>query len=107
MWEWLIWQMPWWLQAAMMAITVGVPVLLVAFMLWGPKAVLRAILPVLGVIVTLGLASKFRQDGYRKRVEEDQAAIDRAEEIVDKKRDEVHNLPDDKLDERFDRWSKP
>ncbi len=106
MWDWLIWQLDWKFQAAILAIVLGVPILLLSFMLFGVKATLEKVaLPLVGVLVVLGLASKLRQDGYRQRAAEDQKAVDRAEEIVDDKRDDVHKLPDEELDKRVDRWT--
>jgi hypothetical protein len=104
--DWLIWQMPWWVQAGLLALFVGVPVLLVAFMVWGPRAVLRAALPVLGAVVTLGLASKLRQEGYRAREAQEDEVRRKAEEIAARERDEARRLPDDKLDEEVDRWTR-
>lgn len=106
LWNWLIDQIPWWVQMIILAAVVGLPTLLVAFMIWGPKAVLRAVLPVLGVILTLGLASRFRQAGYRDRKLEEDRAADRAEKTVDKARADVKALPDDKLDKETDRWTR-
>ena len=109
--EWLgsflLYTIPWWLQALFLLVVIGVPILLVAMIIWGPKAVLRLLLPVLGAILTLGLASRFRQQGYADHRAEQEKALDKAEDFVDDKREEIGKLPDTKLDERFDKWSKP
>lgn len=108
--EWLgsflLYTIPWWLQALFLLVVIGVPILLVAMMIWGPKAVLRLLLPVLGAILTLGLASRFRQQGYTDRRAEEEKALDKAEDFVDDKRHEIDTLPPDRRDERFERWEK-
>lgn len=106
LWDWVLYQVPWWLQTAVLALIVGVPILLVAFMVWGPKAVLRAVLPVLGVILTLGLASRFRQQGYRDRTDQELEAKRKADAVVVDKRDEAKRAPESVLNQKVDKWSR-
>lgn len=106
LWNWLIDQIPWWVQMIILAAVVGLPTLLVAFMIWGPKAVLRAVLPVLGVILTLGLASRFRQQGYRDRTDQELEAKRKADAVVVDKRDEAKRAPESVLNQKVDKWSR-
>ncbi len=105
LWSFLAYSLPWWVQALFLLVVVGVPILLVAMMIWGPKAVLRLLLPVAGFILTLGLASRLRQQGYADRRAEEEKALDRAEEIAQEEQEEVQRLPDVELDKRVDKWS--
>lgn len=106
MWEFLLYSLPWWLQIILMLAIVGVPTLLIAFMIFGTQATLRAVLPVLGVILTLGLASRFRQQGYTDRRAEEEKALDHAEDVQAEIEAKVHTLPDDKLNKKVDKWSR-
>lgn len=102
----LIWQMPWWVQVLVLALIVGVPTFLVAAMIFGTKAASRWVLHGIAVLVTLGLASKLRQEGYAARQAIEERARREAEEKAAEERDRVRTLPDDKLDEELDKWSR-
>jgi hypothetical protein len=103
--DWLVNVLPWWAQAMILAGVIGVPLLLLSMMIFGVNATLRyAAGPVAGIIGLLAFASKLRQDGYNSRRDQEKAAREKAEKYVDDKRFEVDTLPDDQLNDRFNRW---
>lgn len=104
--EWLIWQMPWWLQVGVLVVIVGVPVLLVTLMIWGPKAVAGVVLPVLGAILTLGLASRLRQQGYQARLQTETEARRKAEEVAAREEAEARRMSDEELPDEVNRWTR-
>lgn len=105
-WDFLLWTMPWWVQVLIMALIVGVPTFLVAAMIFGVKEASRWVLHAVAVLITLGLASKLRQEGYAARKAAEDRARREAEEKAAEERDRVKTLPDDKLDEEVDKWSR-
>lgn len=105
--DWLLYQLPWWVQAVVLLIVVGVPIFLLAAFLFGLKAAIRFVAgPVVAVIGLLAFASKLRQQGYNDRRAEEEKALDHAEDIAQEERDEAHRLPDVELDEKVDKWSR-
>lgn len=102
----LFYTLPWWAQMAILAAIVGVPMYLITCMLLGTKVANRYILHGVVLLVTLGLASKLRQEGYRQRLDEEGKALGKAEQIADEERDEAHQLPDDKLNQKVDKWTR-
>ena len=107
LWNWLAYQIPWWLQAIVIAVIIGAPTYLVVAMIWGREAANRALLVVIGIAAVMGAASRLRQQGYTDRRAEEEKALDKAEDFVDDKRHEIDRLPDEELDKEIDRWSKP
>jgi type VI protein secretion system component VasK len=108
--QWLVtflfYTLPWWAQVAILGAIIGVPVYLIACMLFGTKVANRYILHGVLAIVTLGAASYLRQQGYKRREEEEARARDRAEQIADEERDKAQQLPDDKLNQKVDKWTR-
>lgn len=102
---WLLYSLPWWVQVAILAVVIGVPVYLVVAMIWGRAAANRLLLPIVGILAAIGLASRSRQQGYNDRRAEEEKALDYAEDFVEDKRDEIMRLPDKELQERVDRWT--
>jgi hypothetical protein len=103
--NWLIYGIPAEVQIITLLLVAAV-VLYVLGRILGWERVRGWILPVAGVIGALGFASKLRQKGYADRRAEEEKALDKAEEIVDDKRDEINALPPEKRDERFERWEE-
>lgn len=106
LWTFLIDTLPLEIQLVLL-VAIAAGVLYVLGRILGWERVRAWILPVLGVIGALGLAGKIRQGGRRSRIEEEEKALEKAEVIVDEKRDEIETLPDDQLDHRLDKWTKP
>lgn len=107
MWDWFWMQVPWGIQFGVIAVILGVPLYLLACMTFGVQTANRTIIAVLGVAAVIAAASRFRQQGYRQRLDEEERAQDRAEEIHEKIEDTIHDLPDAELDKETDRWTKP
>lgn len=103
---WLIYEMNPLLQAAVIVGVFGVPIYLLACMIFGTAKVNRWL--ILGVVAIAGVLVALwqRRIGWKARGEEAERRLEEAEEFVDDKRDEVDKLPDVKLDERLGRWSK-
>lgn len=106
LWSFLLYALPWWLQVAILALIIGVPVYLVVAMIWGRPVANRLLLPIAGILAAIGLASRSRQQGYYDRRAEEEKALDYAEEIVEDEKADVHRLPDVELDEETDRWTR-
>lgn len=106
-WNFLLYVVPWYWQAAIIALILGVPAYLIALAIWGREVANKTIVGILIAAAALGGASKLRQQGYKDRIVEEEKALDRAEEIVDDKRDEIERLPDEEVDKRLDKWTRP
>lgn len=104
-WDWFWYQVPFWVQFFVILGIVGVPVLLIGMMVFGVKPTIQVIGTIIGVAAIIAAASKFRQEGYRQRLDEEDKALDKAGEVVDEKRDEIERLPETEVDKRLDRWS--
>lgn len=102
----LFYTLPWWAQIAILAAIIGVPVYLIAAMLFGVRVANRYIVYGVLLLVTLGAASRWRQQGYKQRLDEEEKALDKAEQIVVEKRQEVQQLPDGKLNQKVDKWTR-
>lgn len=105
LWSFLVFGLPWYVQVAILA----VPVLLafyIAVRILGWERVKPWLVPALGILAALGTASKLKQDGYNARRSEEEKALDAAEDFADDKRHEVQALPDAKLNEKVDKWSR-
>jgi type VI protein secretion system component VasK len=102
----LFYMMPWWLQVLILAAIVGVPVYLIAAMLFGTRVVNRYVLFGVLFLITLGYASKLRQDGYQRRQDEERAALDHAKEVVNEERKKTGDLSDAELNAKVDKWSR-
>jgi len=102
---WLLIHLPWWAWAIAI-LAVWCALAFAVGSLFGWKYARWMIWPAIFIVGLVAVALRERQAGYRQREAEDQKAIERAEEIVDDKRDEVHKLPDDELDKRLDRWDQ-
>lgn len=65
------------------------------------------ILPALiAALVASGAATRLRQAGWRDRLAEEERALEMAKNVEDRIENEVHAMPDDKLDREIDRWSR-
>lgn len=104
-WDFLINRVPWGLQVAVLAI-IALVVLYLLVRIFGFERVKGWIGPVLAVIGAVGLLQRSRQQGYADRVAQEDAAQQRANDVVVKEREDVRKLPDAELDRRLDRWSK-
>lgn len=102
----LFYTMPWWLQVLILAAIVGVPIYLIAAMLFGTREVNRYVLLGVLALITLGYASKLRQDGYKRRQDEERAALDHAKEVVSEERKKTGDLSDTELNAKVDKWSR-
>lgn len=106
MWAWIINQLPWYYQVGILALIVGVPTYMLACMFFGVRVATRyAIWGLLGIL-TLGFASKLRQDGYKARLEEEDRATKRAEKVVIDERKKSEALSDEELRKETDLWSR-
>lgn len=103
--NWLIFGVPWQIQVGALALLALVGLYLVGRVFgWG---VARQIaMPVLAVLGAIGLISRAQQQGYKARTDEEHKVEEWAENVVVEKRNEVRELPDDKLHARTDKWSK-
>ena len=106
LWDWFWMQVPWGIQFIVIAGIFGVPALLIGMMLFGVKPTLQVLGAVLGIAAVIAAASKFRQEGYKQRLDEEEEAQERADEIQERIEDVVHDLPDADLDKEVDRWTK-
>lgn len=105
-WSFLLYAIPWWVQAIVLAVILGVPTYLIVAMIWGREAANRALLTIIGAAAVAGAASRLRQQGYTDRRAEEEKALDAAEDFVDDKRHEIDTLPDNELDKRLDKWRR-
>jgi hypothetical protein len=105
--DFLLYSIPWYWQAAIILVVFGVPIYLIAVAIWGHEVANKTIIGIIITAAAIGGASRLRQQGYKDRIDQEQKAQERAEEIVDDKRDEIERLPDDELDKRLDKWTKP
>ncbi len=105
LWNWLWFELPWQVQITLLAIPVAIGFWF-AIQIFGWEKVRGWIAPALGILAALGLLSRSQQKGYAERKAEEDAAARKAEDVVDKTRTEVKNLPDDKLDHEVDKWSR-
>ncbi len=103
--EWLIYQLPWWAQASLLAV-VWAAISVVVGTLFGWKYARMMMWPVVALIAAFAVYRKAQQQGYADRIAHEEKALDKAETIVVEKREEIQGLPDDQLDERADRWTK-
>lgn len=107
LWDFIINRIPWWIQAGILAAVVGVPVYLVSCMLIGTQRTNRYVLHGIGAIALVAVASKIRQAGYKARLAEEERAAKVAEDVAEEERREAEGLPDVKLNEKVDKWSRP
>lgn len=105
LWGFLIYQIPWWLQIILLAVPVAA-LFWFAVGIFGWNRVKGWIIPALALIGAAGALSRAQQSGYADRKQQEQDALKKAEVIVEKKRDEVKAMPDDKLDSNFNRWTR-
>lgn len=103
---WLFYELPWYVQIGILAIAVGIPIYILAVAIFGAQVANRYLLHGIILIVTIGMASRWRQQGWNARKDEEKRAEERAEKIADDIRDDVQRLPDDKLDQKVDKWTK-
>lgn len=102
-WSFLFYSLPWWVQT-LLIMAVLAPIFYVAVRLIGWEKVKPYALGALGILAAIGAATQIRQSGYNDRKKQEEVARKDAEDAVDKKKIEVDKLPDDKLDERFNKW---
>lgn len=95
-----------WVQIAILAAIVGVPIYLLAAMLFGRDVANRYIIHGLAALVTLGYASHLRQEGYKRRLEEEERANKVAEDVAEEERRKSKNMPDVDLNKEVDKWPK-
>lgn len=107
--NWLIFGVPWQIQVTALVVLACL-VIFLATMIFGIGPVVRVLrvigLPLLGILGAIGLLSRAQQQGYKARKVEEDTAARKAEVVVDNTRTDVQGLPDDKLDERVDKWSR-
>lgn len=103
---WLFYELPWYVQIGILAIAVGIPIYILAVAIFGAQVANRYLLHGIILIVTIGMASRWRQQGWNARKDEEKRAEERAEKIADDTRDNVEKLPPDKLHDLTDKWSK-
>lgn len=106
LWDFLIYQIPWWLQITLLAVPVAA-LFWFAVGIFGWNRVKGWIIPALALIGAAGALSRAQQKGYGDRKQQEQRATDEASDFAAKKRDEVEKLPDDQRKKRFERWEKP
>lgn len=108
--EWLytliFYSLPWWAQMLVMFGVIAVPAYILAVAIFGASVANRYIIHGVIVIGTLGLASWLRQQGYRQRLAEEQRETKRQEAVAEEERREAEGLPDDRLNQKVDKWSK-
>lgn len=102
---WLIYNLPWWAWA-IVALAIWLVLAFLVGTLFGWKYARIMLWPAVASLALLGLYMRARQEGWADRGADQEAAIDRAENAVVEKRDEVHKLPDADLDKRVDRWEE-
>lgn len=102
----LVWRLDWYWQVGIMVLIVGVPIYFVACMIFGTAVANRYVVIGVVAIATLGLASKLRQEGYKRRLEEEERANKIAEDVAAEERREAQGLPDVALNDKVDKWSK-
>ena len=105
-WSFILYSLPWYVQVVLLAVCVGLPAYLIIAAVFGRAAANQLLLPIAGAIAALGFASKLQQDGYQDRRAEEEKALDKAEEIVVDKREEVQRMPDQEVRDETDRWSR-
>lgn len=103
--SWLIFQLPWQFQAVIV-LAVAAGIWWVIYLI-NPALARKLIVPIIGAAAVLVFWNKSKQEGYGQRVAEEKEALDKAEDVVVEKRTEIRDLPDDELDRRVDRWTKP
>lgn len=103
---WLFYELPWYVQVGILAIVVGIPIYILAVAIFGAQVANRYIIHGVILLVTIGAASRWRQQGWDAHKEELKRAEERAEKIADDIRDDVEALPPDKLHDVTDKWSK-
>jgi hypothetical protein len=107
--SWIVFGIPWQIQVTALVVVAGLLIFL-ATMIFGIGPVARVLkvigLPLLGILGAIGLLSRAQQKGYGERKAEEDQAAKHAEVVVDQTRTDVQGLPDDKLDERTDRWTR-
>ena len=106
LWNWLFYSLPWPVQITLLAIPVVIAFWF-AIQIFGWDKVRGFIAPALGILAALGLLSRAQQKGYADRKAAEKAAEDRAKQTVDTTRTDVQALPDDKLNQETDKWSRP
>ncbi len=102
--EWLVYHLPWYWQAVL-ALIAWAAISVVAGMLFGWKVARAMLWPAVALIAAFAVYRRAQQEGYGQRLDEEQKAQDKAEAVVEEKRQDIQSLPDDKLDERIDRWT--
>lgn len=105
LWDFIFYHLPWYVQITLLAIPVAVAFWF-AIQIFGWEKVRGWIAPALAVLAALGLASRAQQKGYNDRRAEEEKALDRAEEIVEDEKQDVHTMPDQELDSEVDRWTR-
>lgn len=103
--EFLLYALPWWVQIGIL-VTLAAGALLIAANIFGWNAVRGWIVPIVGVLAALGLASRSRQQGYNDRRAHEEKALDKAEEIHDDVEERIQKMPDHELNDEVDRWSR-
>lgn len=105
LWDFLIYQIP----APVQMLLIAVPAVIVLYFVYrivGWNRIKGWIPAVVAAIVALGLLSSQRQKGYGDRKGEEDKALKKAETLVEKKRDEVEAMPDDKLNQEVNKWTR-
>lgn len=109
LWDLLVFHVWWPIQVGFLAVLLAT-IFMLAVAIFGWERVqpwiMKLWLPLAILLAAFGLTRKSQQEGYQQRKGEEQKAQDEASEFAAEKRDEVHDLPPEKIDDRFDRWGK-
>jgi hypothetical protein len=96
-WQWLINELPWYVQAIGILVIIGVPAYLVVRVIWGVEVANRVLLLIVGAAAVAGAASRLRQQGRdyeRERVQdENEKVLDIADDARDEFKKELENDP--------------
>lgn len=103
--SWVIYHLPWWAWAILLAVIWAVLAFLVGT-LFGWKYARAMLWPAVALVTAAALVLRARQAGYADRLDEEQKALDRAQDIAQKEREEAQRLPDGELNKRVDKWSR-
>lgn len=104
--DWYLYLLPWWLHVLLVAL-VTVVAMVIAANVFGWARIRGWALPIAGLIVVFGTYARSRQQGYNDRKADEDKALKKAEQVADDERNRARKLPDDKLDQEIDRWSRP
>jgi hypothetical protein len=99
-WLWsLVWGwLPWWGW-----LLIGLGIAVVIYRLLGWKGALAVIATTAGAVAY----SRGAKRGMEVEAAKQEAADDKARDIIAEKKEDVRAMPDEERDERFKRWEKP